>query len=276
MYLANQLSWRLLKTDFTQLEKDGDFPGSDGQIDVFFCDNPRNWWLDTFDLKTIVQLAKIRGAKLIVDTSVQPLRPALAAGADLVIVSLSKYPSMGLTLGGAILGNDQNDVDKTRLAGMEEGHVMAPEAAFTTWQQSITLRDRMCALSYKTEKISEFLKSHKSVFRVRLPNPEFLNGLIGGQLSFHLTNPGQGPLIEKVIGYNSLSAKTSLNLACTFGASFTTLEHFASNVRHRTGIPREDTSEIFIPDDMIRIGVGNEPSEDIIDDLDFALNITHS
>lgn len=80
--------------------------------------------------------------------------------------------------------------------------------------------------------------------------------------------------MEKVIGYNSLSLKSTLSLACTFGASFTTFEHFASNERHRTGIRREDTAEILIPDDMVRIGVGYEKVENIIHDLNFILNIT--
>jgi len=274
MYLANQLSWHLIKVDFTELKQaTKSLKGIEG-VNVFFCDNPRNWWLDTLDLKAISQVAKSKGSKLIVDTSVQPIQPALDYGADLVVMSLSKYPSMGLTLGGAILGNDQKDVSKARLAGLEEGHVLSPEAALTIWEQSITLRDRMFALSYKTEKIAEFLKEHKRVSRVRVPNPKLLHGLMGGQLSFHLLDPQQGLLIEKVVGYNSLSLKSALNLACTFGASFTTLEHFASNERYRIGIPRENTAEALIPSDMIRIGVGSERLEDIIDSLDFVLNIT--
>lgn len=116
--------------------------------------------------------------------------------------------------------------------------------------------------------------AHRGVSKVRTPNPRLLDGLIGGQLSFHLMNPEQGPLIEKVIGYNSLSLKNPLSLACTFGAAFTSFEHFASNFRHRSGIPREKTAEVLIPDDMVRIGIGNERVEEIIDNLDFVLNIT--
>ncbi len=271
MYVAKQLSWRLSETDFTKLKEEiGDLEG----VDAFFLDNPRNWWLDALDIREISQIAKAKGAKLIVDTSVQPLQNALDSGADLAVLSLSKYPSLGLTLGGAILSNDQDDIDKAKATGMEEGHVLSPEAALTIWAQSISLRDRMFALSHKTAQVAEFLKKHSKVLKVRIPDPALLDGLVGGQLSFHLVNAEQGPLMEKVIGHNHLSLRSALNLASTFGAAFTTFEHFSSNQRYRTGIAKEDTAEIMIPEDMVRIGLGCERLEDIIDDLDFVLNVT--
>jgi len=274
MHLAKQLSWQLIKADFTQLSEDAFHQGESKRIDALFCDNPRNWWLDTLDIRTISHFAKIVGAKLIVDTSVQPLQPALKKGADLMVISLSKYPSIGLTLGGAIVGDNHKDINQVKSTATEEGHILPPEAAFTIWGQLTTMRDRMFALSHKTEKLASFLGEHPKVAKVRIPNPALLGGLIGGQLTFHLVNPEQGPKMEKVIGFNALSLRSSLSLACTFGASFTTFEHFSSNKRHRTGVPIKDTTEALITDDMVRLGIGYEKVEDIADDLDFLLDIT--
>ena len=51
------------------------------------------------------------------------------------------------------------------------------------------------------------------------------------------------------------------------------IEHFDSNPRYREGIAREATNEIMIPADMVRLGIGNESAEKIIDHLKYALNM---
>ncbi|MEQ8226082.1 MAG: PLP-dependent transferase, partial [Candidatus Eremiobacterota bacterium] len=219
-------------------------------------------------------IAKKAKARLIVDISVQPLQDLLQEGADLIVLSLSKYPSTGLTLGGAILCNNPVYIKKCHTNSTSEGHILSPESASTIWSQIISLRDRMFALSIKTEKIASFLKAHPTVTKVRIPDKYLCGGLTGGQITFHLHNPLQCAMMEKIIGHNSLLPETSLSLACTFGAPFTTFEHFASNIRHRELIPREETGEIDIPDDIIRLGIGYESHQNIIKDLEFLLNTT--
>lgn len=273
-YMAKQLHWKLIKSDFTSLKNLETIVNENKNIDIFFCDNPRNWWLDSLDIKSISSIAKKAKARLIVDISVQPLQDLLQEGADLVVLSLSKYPSTGLTIGGAILCNDPVYIKKCHTASTSEGHILSPEAASTIWSQIISLRDRMFALSIKTEKIASFLKGHPSVTKVRLPDKNLCGGFIGAQITFHLHNPIQCAMMEKIIGHNSLMSETSLHLACTFGASYTTFEHFASNIRHRELIPREETGEADIPDDIIRLGIGYENQYNIIRDLNFLLNIT--
>ncbi len=274
--LAGHQSWNVVRADFTDIKSLKESVKDYAEINLFFCDNPRNWWLDAIDIKKISLIAKEKGARLAVDISVQPVQNVLNEGADVAVVSLSKYPSNGLTIGGCILSSCTDVISLCKSVADRGGHVLAPEAAITIWQQIISLEDRIYALSHKTSLVARYLSSIDCVTKVRLPDPNFCGGYVGGQLSFHLKAPKQGKLMESAVGQNSLLFKSSIHLACTFGASFTTFEHFASNIRHCSGIPREATNEIAIPKDIVRLGVGCECVCDITESLDFLFSVTSS
>lgn len=273
--LADRRGWKFIGVDFTKNSTWATgLCDKFGKIDVFYCDNPRNWWLDSMDIQRISQIAHNHDAIFIVDTSLQPVQNVLGKGVDVAVFSLSKYPSLGMTLGGCILSNDSGVIGKIGQVASEEGHVLAPEAAMTIWNHIIGLRDHMQAVSEKAQRIAEFLQSHQAILRVRVPDKRYTDGLIGGQLTFHMKSFEQAHIMERVVGQNSLMASTCLHLACTFGASFSTFEHFHSNIRHRTGISREDTNEVAIPSDLVRIGIGCESADRIIEELKFLLDVT--
>jgi len=271
--MAVQFDWRLIKADFTDTAVLVSTVAPYDRVDVFFCDTPRNWWLECLDVQALSFIAKSKDAVLVVDTSVQPLQQPMQLGADVNVCSLSKYPSLGLTVGGMILSNAEAYQRKFALHAGREGHVLSPDAAVTIWCQILSLRDRMFAVSAKAEAVAAFLGNHKRVQLVRLPNKHLCGGLVGGQVSFHAGGYNQGAVMERLIGQNSISQVASLHLACTFGGAFTTFEHFASNIRARSGVPREATNEAALPNDIIRLGIGCEPPEEIIADLEFLLNM---
>jgi cystathionine beta-lyase/cystathionine gamma-synthase len=274
IFMAAQNNWEIIKIDLTDLGATRKRLQAYSSIDLFFYDTPRNWWLDSLDAREVAEIAKEKGATIVVDISVQPLRQLLEVGcADVAVCSSSKYPSLGLAVGGVILSDNEEVVGKCRSVASREGHVLSPDAATTIWSQAVSLRDRLVALSIKAERIASFLRGHGSVRTVRIPNKDISGGLVGGQISFHPKNANHGALMEEIIGQNSLSQKSALYLACTFGASVTIFERFASSMRHRTGIPREATNEVAIPDDIVRLGIGCEHEEDIINELEFLLNI---
>jgi cystathionine beta-lyase/cystathionine gamma-synthase len=238
-------------------------------------DNPRNWYLDSFDLNSIGNFAKEIGATFIVDTSVQPLQPTALSAADIVVLSLSKYPSLGFSMGGAILSNKSGGIlfENIKHFSARNAYMLSAESAFSINGQIISLRDRMEAVSAKAWAIHTFLESCDMVKKVRIPNKLNLDGFCGGQVSFHLINPDQGRKIEELVGTNSLG-HFSLHLACTFGASFTTIEHLNSNPRKREGFLGIQSNEQNIPNDILRIGVGCESIQEIISDLEFVLRAT--
>lgn len=271
---ATRFGWNLIKTDFNLPENIEDIlRENNSKVDLIYVDNPRNLYLDTFDINSIAYIADKYEVTLAVDSSVQPIQNALIKGADVEIVSLSKYPSQGETIGGVVATNNSYLIEKISDETSIDGIIMSPETAYKIYGKVNSLYDRMVALSNKTEKVAAFLKKSKAVKSVRLPDEYLLGGYVGGQVTFHLHNPNHGIMIEKIVSDNSLINKFSLKLGCTFGASYTTIEHFESNQRYRDGIPREETNEIEIPNDLVRLGIGNEKIEDIINDLEFVLNM---
>ena len=213
IFMAAQYSWELIKIDLADLEavkrKLQPYP----KVELFFYDTPRNWWLDSLNTPAIMEIARQKQAAVTVDISVQPLQQLLEEGhADVIVCSLSKYPSLGLTIGGAILSNEEEVIEKCRAVASREGHVLSPDAAATIWSQAVSLQDRMTALSLKAEKIADFLRSHSAVRMVRVPSKNLSGGLVGGQISFHLKSANHGTLMEEIIGQNALSQKSSLHL----------------------------------------------------------------
>lgn len=270
-YLAPLNNWSLKNIDLIQPQNLYEFFD---KADVVYMDNPQNWFLNTFDINNLVSIAHDCGTLLIVDASVQPLQKALEAGADLVVISLSKYPSTGLTFGGVVMG-PRHLLGKVHYSRTKRGDVLAPQAAFTILQQSQTLQDRLNGLDVKARRLAEFLKSRQDVSHVRIPNPEFLNNLTGGQVTFHLKDGREaGWKTEVTVAAQFYNPTFTLHLGCTFGTITTTFEHFASNKRYRPDIKYEESNESLIPDDLIRIGIGCEPIEKIIQDLDIVLNMT--
>lgn len=210
---------------------------------------------------------------MVVDSSLQPLQRSFAKGSDVEVFSLSKYPSNGLATGGAYVCNDEAVAKKIAYQVAIEGHILDHAAAFTVWEQCLSLHDRLAAVSEKAKSVAAFLASHPAVREVRQADSAQLEGMSGGQITFHLKDASQGRRMEDLVSSNIL-AGMPLNLITTFGAAATTFEHFASNVRYREGIPREATSEVLIPDDIVRLGIGLEGVDKIIDALRFVLNMS--
>lgn len=275
--LGDEKDWCLVPCDFTDaqsIERTVIEQKTRGrEISAFFCDNPRNWWLESMDLRAIANVAHREHSLLICDVSLQPLQHANTV-ADVVVCSLSKYPSLGMTIGGCITVNSPVLGSKIRRQMDQEANVMSPDAAATIWSQACSLYDRMNSLSGKVQRIADSLLAHPAVRSVRVPDTAFTGGLLGGQLAFHVLDETVGALAERIVGQNAFRNDTALHLVCTFGTAITTFEHFASNVRHREGVPREDTNEAGLPNDIVRIGVGCETADSIIGDLDFILSVS--
>ncbi len=238
------------------------------KVDAIVTESPRNWLLTCPDLDAISCYARSNNAVLIVDSSLQPLR-TLRGIADVVVVSLSKYPSAGLTLGGAIGYYDMEMYRRCIEVASLYGAVLSPEAAMTILTQTHTLPDRLSALSTKTCNIAEFLRKHPAVGSVLVPVPEQCGGLSGGQLTFRAISREVAAHAERVVTNNALNPDFCLSLACTFGAMMTTFEHFGS----RASANLAGARRVHISDDMIRIGVGTEPEEKIITCLDEVLRL---
>ena len=263
--IAENLRWQVILTDLAdthEIVKHGFSP-----VDVIFVDHPRNWMLTCPHLAELRRLARRCGAKLIVDTSLQPLQRLFSLSlADLVTVSLSKYPSSGVTAGGAVFGTSallQPVDDIRRTLGM----LLAPDAAAKILEHLPSLQDRMSVISQKATRVVAMLKDLPFVRDVRIPSLDHVGAAAGGQITF-LLDSETAIRAEQIIAANTLDPNFPFAFACTFGASFTTFEHFDS--RNTDGM-RTSVGSDHIEAGRIRIGIGNEDGDLIVENLRYVL-----
>ncbi len=274
LQMAQDFDWKIVTCDMTNVAELQSALAQNRGASVVYADNPSNWFLEVLDIKKLSNLAHVGGAKLVLDTTLQPLQNARALGADVEVVSLSKYPSNGFAMGGAYFSDNADIMNAIGLRVAYDGHMLGHPAAEIIYDQSLSLKDRLRTVSEKAEKIVVFLREHPDIAQVNFPDPLRLQGISGGQITFLLKDQNQGLRLEAIISNNTLSG-FPLHLAGTFGAAVTTIEHFASNPRHREGIPRCATNEVAIPANMVRLGIGSAGNaEEIIKALRFALDLS--
>jgi zinc D-Ala-D-Ala dipeptidase len=236
-------------------------------IDAILVDHPCNWILSCPRLTLLKETIDHSETRLIVDTSIQPLQRLLELGlADLVVLSLSKYPSFGMTIGGAIIGSNSTLAPIRKLNAVL-GSALAPEAAATVLHHLPSLTDRMETVSERARRVAAFLREIPFVSDVSLPDLGTVEALPGGQITFMVT-PEIADRAEAVVAANAMDPSFPLAFACTFGTSFTTFEHFDS--RNNTTC-HPSTGSAYIEPGRIRLGIGHESTDRLIEGLRFVL-----
>ncbi len=232
---------------------------------LVWVDSPSNWLLLESDIEGLARIAHEYGALLAVDTSVAPCQRLFSSGLDLLAMSLSKYPSGGSTAGGVLFGHPAI-MRSIQEGALLEGCVLAPEAASRILVGTMTLSDRMAAISPKVRRIAAFLEKISMVREVHTAEGS-------GQIVLHVT-PDHGAQIEAIVAANA-AVYGMPKLMCTFGAPVSSIEHFNTNPRFRSGIAadRNATGESSIPATAVRLSVGAEPVESIISALRFILSL---
>ena len=271
--LAKELGWRVEYVDFTDInaiEKILTSLGENGQVCMYF-DSPMNWWLDSVDFQAIARLKEKYSTIVLADITLGPIQPRALEYIDVAVMSLSKYPSTGFTLGGAIYTNNKEFYSAVEVAIGRFGSRMTVDTAMTIWSQAVTLVDRFSALSMKSLKIAEELRHSTLLHQVRVVqagNPS----LSGGVIVLEFKSKTQAAHFEKVVAQNTMNKFSNLNLAYTFGGVMTTIEHFSSNPR-----PSELNQGLDpVPNEFVRVGVGYEDVEDLLIELKTALNYVES
>jgi len=240
---------------------------------IIFVETPANPTLKITDLKGVAEIAQKMGIITIVDnTFMSPyFQQPLKMGMDVSIHSLTKYLGGHSDLiGGIIVGR------KSFFKGLDPvlrntGGVLAPFEAWLTLRGIKTLPLRMEKHNENAMKVAEFLESHPKVEKVYYPglksHPQHelarkqMSGF-GGMISFEL----KGALENGVKLMNSVKLCT---LAVSLGAVETLIEHPASMTH--ASIPREERLKAGITDGLVRLSVGIEDVEDIMQDLEQAL-----
>jgi cystathionine beta-lyase/cystathionine gamma-synthase len=241
---------------------------------LVFLESPANPTLKLSDIAAVAGLARSRGVLLAVDNTLMTpyLQQPLDLGADLVVHSTTKFiEGHNATVGGALLSRSPELIEKLRFIQNAVGFAQSPFEAWLTLQGIKTLPLRMERHSQNALRIARFLEEHPRVERVAYPFLESFpqNALArrqqklgGGLIAFTI----KGGLEEGIRMMNSVRL---CSLAENLGAVETLITHPASMTH--ADVPAEQRRSAGLADGLIRLSVGLEDPEDLMDDLDRAL-----
>ena len=242
---------------------------------VIYIETPANPTLSLVDIAAVADIAHQSGVILIVDnTFMSPYcQQPLILGADIVIHSLTKYINgHGDVIGGVIIGK-QEFIDQARFVGLKDitGGCLSPFDAWLTLRGVKTLGIRMERHCQNALRIAHYLESHPAITQVWYPglpsHPQYILGkkqmsLPGGVISFEIAGGLE-------TGRRMINSVELCLLAVSLGDTETLIQHPAS-MTHSPFAP-EERLEAGITDGLIRLSVGLEDPEDIINDLDQAI-----
>jgi methionine-gamma-lyase len=240
---------------------------------MVFLETPANPTLNVCDIREIATLARAQGAVCVVDnTFATPyFQKPLLLGADVSLSSCTKYiGGHADLLGGIVVGNRDFMKRLEKVVGYTGG-IMGLHEAWLCIRGLKTLHIRMERHAENALKVADFLESNPAVEWVRYPgllsHPQHevakkqMNGY-GGMLSFGIKGG-----IEA--GSKLMNSVRLCSLAVSLGATDTLIQHPAS-MTHAC-VPKDVRGKVGITDELVRLSIGIEDAEDIIADLEQAL-----
>ena len=242
---------------------------------VIWVETPTNPMMNIIDIAAMSIIAKKTGALLCVDnTFATPyLQTPLDLGADIVMHSVTKYlGGHSDVIMGALVTSDENIAAEMYRIQNSSGAVTGPMDSFLVLRGIKTLHLRMQRHCENGEKIARFLKTSAKIEKVYWPGFEDhpnhsvakqqMRGF-GGMISFTL----KGNKLEDAL---AIVKKVSLfALAESLGGVESLIGHPATMTH--ASIPKEVREKSGVVDSLIRLSVGVEDAEDLIDDLKQAL-----
>lgn len=249
----------------------------DENTKVIFFESPSNPNLSIIDIKAVAAIAKEKNIKVVVDnTFASPcFQNPLLLGADVVVHSATKYIcGHGDVVGGVAIAKDLDYIHYLKFDYMcELGGVMSPFNAWLLLRGLKTLGLRMRQHENNAIKVANFLNEHAKIKSVLYPGlPDFkghetakeqMSGF-GAMISFEVKGDLQ-TAIKFVDGLKLCQLAVSLG-------DCETLIQLPSAITHR-GYPKDKLAEFGLTETMVRISVGLEDYQDIIDDLSNALEL---
>lgn len=245
------------------------------QTKLIWLETPTNPLMNITDVKAIATIAKQAGALLCVDnTFASPyLQNPLDLGADIVMHSSTKYlGGHSDVIQGSLIMNDAELREKLYFIQKSCGAVPGPMDCFLVLRGIKTLAVRMRAHCENGEVIAHWLKAHPKVAKVYWPgftdHPGYeiakaqMRGF-GGMISFELMNDS----VEEA--KRVLSSTKVFALAESLGGVESLINHPASMTH--ASIPREERIKNGLSDSLIRLSVGIEDADDLIEDLKQAI-----
>jgi cystathionine beta-lyase/cystathionine gamma-synthase len=242
---------------------------------MIFTESPANPTLKVTDLAAVSEICSDHGILHVTDnTFLTPYyqRP-FQLGADIIVHSTTKFlDGHNATLGGAVVVNDDKLQDEIAFARISAGLVMSPMVAWLTLQGIKTLSERMDAQSRSALEIARYLEQHDKVDYVNYPG---LPGDPHHELSKTQAS-GFGAIVCFEVaggletGKKLMDAIELWSLAENLGSVESLITHPVTMTHG--AIPRQERIAAGITDGLVRLSVGLEDTEDLIEALEVALD----
>jgi O-succinylhomoserine sulfhydrylase len=241
-----------------------------------FLESPTNPTLEIIDIAAVAKIVHENGATLVVDNvfATPLLQHPLKLGADCVVYSATKHiDGQGRTLGGVILASEAFIATHIHNFLRQTGPSLSPFNAWVMLKSLETLPIRVGAQMRSAEKIADFLVDHPRVARVLYPgradHPQA--ALVKKQMK------GGGTLVTfgvnggKTAAFKFANALSVIGISNNLGDAKSLITHPATTTHQR--LKPEQRAALGIDDGMVRLSVGLEDVEDLIEDLDQALAV---
>jgi cystathionine beta-lyase len=238
---------------------------------IIWAETPTNPMINVFDISGLAEISKSNNLLFVVDnTFASPyLQNPLDMGADIVMHSATKYLAghSDVVLGALMLNNDQV-AEKLYFTQNASGAVPGPQDCFLTLRGIKTLHVRMQRHCENASKVAHFLNTNPMVEKVYWPGLEthFNHDVakrqmrnFGGMLSFRIkgyTKDQTIKFLEKLHLFTLAESLGGVESLCGHPATMT-----------HASIPQEEREKSGVTDSLIRLSVGIEDADDLIEDL---------
>lgn len=240
---------------------------------LFYLETPTNPGVDLVDLAVASDFCKKYGLIMVVDNcfATPYLQKPIEFGADIVIHSATKFiDGQGRVLGGATLGR-KDIIEEIYAFSRSAGPALSPFNAWVLSKSLETLAVRMDRHCENALKLAEFLSEHPQVNWVKYP---FLKSHPQHEIAIKQMKAGGGVVafgikggLEK--GRDFLNRLKMCSLTANLGDSRTIATHPSSTTHAK--LTEEERQKVGITPELIRISVGLEHIDDIISDIQQAL-----
>lgn len=246
------------------------------QTKLFFLETPTNPCLEVYDIQAIADIAHENGATLVVDNvfASPVLQKPMEHGADCTVYSATKHiDGQGRCLGGVILAS-RDFIDKYMHNLLRQtGPALSPFNAWVLLKSLETLQLRVAQQTRNAQRIADALAGHPNIERLIYPGrPDHPQAELvrrqmrgGGTLLAFTVHGG------KQAAFAFANALSIIKISNNLGDAKSIITHPATTTHQR--LTPEARAALGITEGMVRLSVGLEDADDLIDDLCRALSV---
>jgi len=237
---------------------------------LFFLESPTNPGLEVYDIRAIADIAHEAGARLVVDNvfATPLLQKPFELGADVVVYSATKHiDGQGRCLGGVILASQALIEENIHNFLRQTGPALSPFNAWTMLKALETLPLRVAQQTASAARIADFLAEQKEIARVLYP---FRSDHPQAELARRQMTGG-GTLVTfdvaggKAAAFRLANALKIVKISNNLGDAKSLVTHPATTTHQR--LTPEARALIGVGEGLLRLSVGLEDTDDLLDDL---------